>query len=310
VAHKPLRRLLINVAVCGALGLSLPTHAQQQPPDFSKVEIKTNKIADNFYTLDGQGGTISVLTGSDGVLLVDSQFAPLSDKIVAAVKAVSNKPIRFLVNTHVHGDHTGGNENLAKLGAVIIGRDEVRGRLVHPSPAANGTPGKPAAAEALPAISFDGPVTLHLDGETVRLIPVHNAHTDGDAIVQFVDRDIIAAGDVFRSVGYPYADLNNGGSLKGLIDSLGTVISLSGPNTKIVPGHGVVVDRAAVIAHRDLLLTVRDKVAALVSQGKSLEEATAAKPTADFDARVPQGAQSADRFVKWLYAELKAGRSS
>jgi glyoxylase-like metal-dependent hydrolase (beta-lactamase superfamily II) len=307
VARTSIYHFLVSAIASAALSFSLAAQAQQQP-DFSKVDIKTNKLADNFYTLDGQGGTISVLNGADGVLLVDAQFAPLTDKIVAAVKAVSAKPIRFLVNTHVHGDHTGGNENFAKLGATILGRDQLRWRLAHPSPGANGTVPTPAVPTALPLVSYDGPVTLHVNGEDVRLIPLRSAHTDGDTVVQFVERDIIAAGDVFRSVGYPYADLNNGGSVKGLIEALGTVIGLAGPNTKVVPGHGAVVDRVAVIAHRDLLLAVRDKMSVLVAQGRTLEESIAAKPTAEFDARVPQAAQTAERFVKLLYTELKAGR--
>lgn len=299
-----LRSSLFAVAALTAMALSVPAHAQQQ--DFSKVDIKTNKIADNFYTLDGQGGTISVLTGPDGVLLVDSQFAPLSDKLAAAIKAISDQPIRYLVNTHIHGDHTGGNANFAKLGATILGRDQLRWRLAHPNAQANGAPGTPAPAAALPAISYDGPVTVHIDGEEVRLIPVRRAHTDGDTLVHFVNHDILAIGDFYRTVGYPVVDLNNGGTLKGLLDGLGLAIGLAGPNTRIVPGHGPLADRAALIAHRDLLLTVRDKVAVLVNQGKSLDEVIAAKPTADFDARVPQSAQTSERFIKWLYAELKA----
>ena len=303
----PVRSLLCTLAAGGAIAITAAAQAQQQPPDFSKVEIKTHKLADNFYTLDGQGGTVSVLTGPDGILLVDSQFAPLTDKLVAAIKAVdSTDPIRFLIDTHVHGDHTGGNENFAKLGATIFARDQLRVRLAHPGPQANGAPGVPATTAALPVVTYDGPVTIHLDGEDVRLIPVRNAHTDGDTVVQFVGHDAIATGDIFRAVGYPYADLNNGGSLKGLLEALGAVIGRAGPNTKIIPGHGPVVDRAAVIAHRDLLLAVRDKVAALVDQGKTLDEVIAAKPTAEFDASVPQGAQSADRFVKWIYTDLKA----
>jgi len=303
----PVRSLLRTVAAGGVITIAAAAQAQQQPPDFSKVEIKTHKLADNFYTLDGQGGTVSVLTGPDGILLVDSQFAPLTDKLVAAIKAVdSADPIRFLIDTHVHGDHTGGNENFAKLGATIFARDQLRVRLAHPGPQASGAPGVPATAAALPVVTYDGPVTIHLDGEDVRLIPVRNAHTDGDTVVQFAGHDAIATGDIFRAVGYPYADLNNGGSLKGLLEALGAVIGRAGPNTKIIPGHGPVVDRAAVIAHRDLLLAVRDKVAALVDQGKTLDEVIAAKPTAEFDASVPQGAQSADHFVKWIYTDLKA----
>ena len=278
----------------------------QQATDYSKVEIKTIKLSDNLYELEGAGGNISVLTGPEGVLVVDSQFAPLSDKLFAAIKTISDKPIRFLVNTHVHGDHTGGNENFAKQGALIFSRDQLRTRLQHPSPALDGTPGKPAPALALPVVTYDGPVTIHLNGANVRLIPIRNAHTDGDTLVSFPEQDVLAVGDYFRSVGYPIADLVNGGSLKGLLDGLGSTIGRAGPATKIIPGHGPSTDRAAVIAQRDLILAVRDKVAVLVEQNKTLEEVIAAKPTADFDAQVPQGAQNVERFVKWLYTEVKA----
>jgi cyclase len=294
--------------MAAVLAMAAPVTSRAQQPDFSQVQIKTNQIADNFYTLDGQGGTISVLIGADGVLLVDSQFAPLTDKIVAAVKAISAKPIRFLVDTHVHGDHTGGNANLAKLGVTILSRDQLRARLISPAPQSNGNPGTPAPAAALPLVTYDGPVTLHLNGEDVRLIPIRNAHTDGDTLVQFAGLDILATGDFFRSVGYPVVDLNNGGSLKGLLEGLGATIGRAGPNTRVIPGHGPIVGRAALIAQRDLVLAVRDKVAALVAQGKTLDEVIAARPTAQFDAAVPQAAQSAERFIKWLYAEVKAGR--
>jgi len=279
----------------------------QQQIDFNKVEIKTTKIADDFYTLEGQGGTISVLTGSDGVLLVDSQFAPLTDKLVAAIKNISDKPIRFLIDTHVHGDHTGGNENFAKLGITIFARDQLRTRLAHPNSAADGTPGKPAPALALPVVTYDGPVSIHIDGEDVHLLPIRNAHTDGDTLVSFPNHDILAVGDYFRSVGYPVVDIKNGGSLTGILDGLGATIDRAGPNTKIIPGHGPISDRNGLIAQRDLILAVRDKVTALVAQNKTIEEVIAAKPTADFDARIPQSAQTSERFVKWLYAEIKTG---
>lgn len=305
--YTNVRSLLAVVAgFAAALFIAASAQAQQQQ-DYSKVEIKTTKIADNFYTLEGAGGTISVLTGPDGVLLVDSQFAPLTDKLVAAIKKISDKPIRFLINTHLHGDHTGGNENFAKLGVTIFSRDQLRARLEHPNPAADGTPGKPAPAQALPVVTYDGPVTIHMNGEDVHLIPVRNAHTDGDTMVQFPAHDILAVGDYFRLVGYPFADLSNGGSLKGMIDGLGATIGLAGPNTKIIPGHGIITDRNGVIAHRDMLLAVRDKIAPLVAQGKTVEEVIAAKPTADYDAIVLQSAQSTERFIKWVYAEIKAG---
>jgi cyclase len=163
--------------------LAATVYAQAPQPDFSKVEIKTTKISNTFYTLEGQGGTIGVLVGPDGIFMVDSQFAPLSQKIAAAIHQISDKPIRFMVNTHVHGDHTGGNENFAKMGATIFSRDELRWRLAHPSPGANGAPGVAAPAAALPVVTYEGPVTIHMDGEDVHLVPILRAHTDGDTLV-------------------------------------------------------------------------------------------------------------------------------
>ena len=289
--------------------LALATYSQAQgQPDFSKVEIKTTKLANNFYTLDGQGGTIGVLTGPDGIFMVDTQFAPLSGKISAAIKQISNQPIRFIVNTHVHPDHTGGNENFQKMGAVLISRNELRDRLEHPVPAANGTPGTPAPAAALPLITYEGQLTFHMDGEDVRLIPIPRAHTDGDTLVYFPKADVIMTGDFYRSIQYPNMDRANGGSLNGLLDGLGRLIGLAGPNTKIVPGHGPVVSRADVIAHRDMVLAIRDKVSQLVSQGKTQDEVLAAHPTADYDAKVPNSKETTERFVTQLYAELKPAK--
>jgi glyoxylase-like metal-dependent hydrolase (beta-lactamase superfamily II) len=286
------------------MGIAALSAAAQNQQDFSKVEIKTTQIANNFYTLEGQGGTIGALVGPDGVFLVDSQFAPLTDKIVAAVKRISNSPIRFLVDTHVHGDHTGGNENFAKLGVVLFSRDQLRARLA--MPAANGT--LPPAAR-LPVVTYDGPVTLHMNGEQVQLIPVRVAHTDGDTLVRFPGVDVLMTGDYFRSIGYPNIDRNNGGSLNGMLEGLGQTIGLAGPNTRVIPGHGPVTNRAGLIAHRDMLLAIRDRVAGLVKQGKTQPEVIAAKPTADYDARVPEiTPQTTERFIGQLYAELSGAR--
>jgi cyclase len=205
-------------------------------------------------------------------------------------------------------DHTGGNQAFGTLGATIFARDQLRSRLMNPSPIPSGAPSKPAAPAAVPAVSYDGPVTIHLGGEDVQLIPIRAAHTDGDTLVRFVHHDILATGDYFRTAGYPRVDLVNGGSLAGLVDGLGITIGLCGPNTKIVPGHGPVGDRAAVIAQRDILLAIRNNVSVLVAQGKTLDEVVAAKPTADYDAVVPQGQQSSEAFLKWLYAELSTGK--
>ena len=301
-------RTASSIAALIALLASTSVFAQAAP-DFSKVEIKTTQLAPDFWTLEGQGGTISVLAGADGILLVDSQFAPLTDKLVAAIRKVSDKPIRFLVDTHVHPDHVGGNANFAKLGATIFARDQLRYRLEHPNPAADGTPGKPAPEQALPVVTYNASLSIHIDGEDVRLLPVVAAHTDGDTVVSFPGHDILAVGDIFRSYGYPYVDLASGGTLAGILEGLSEILDRAGPATKIIPGHGPIVDRTAVLAQRDLILAVRGKVQKLVEQGKTLDEVLAAHPTADIDARIPGATPAlADRFVTWVYKEVVANK--
>jgi glyoxylase-like metal-dependent hydrolase (beta-lactamase superfamily II) len=286
------------------VALSAALLCAQGQPDFANTQIKTTKVANNFYTLEGQGGMIGILTGPDGVFMVDTQFAPLSEKIAAAIKQVADKPVKFIVNTHVHGDHTGGNENFGKMGATLISREQLRDRLMHPAPGANGAPGTPAPAAALPIITYNGPVTFHMNGQDVMLLP-QRAHTDGDTMVYFPGIDVIMTGDFYRSIQFPNIDRANGGSLQGMIDALGQVIARSGPNTKIIPGHGGTVDRMAVMAHRDMILSVRDKVSKMIDQGMTQEQVIAAKPGAEFTAKIQQVAQTEDRFVGQVYAELK-----
>src|SRR4029453_9535193 len=217
-----------------------------QPPDFSQVQIKTTKVAGNFYTLEGQGGTIGVLAGPDGVLMVDAQFAPLSDKIVAAIKQISDGRIRFLVNTHVHGDHTGGNENIGKLGATIMARENLRARLVKPAPRAGRQPSAPAPPAALPVVTYDSPVTIHMNGEDVQVIPVPTAHTDGDTMVYFPAANVIMTGDFYRSTGYPNIDRANGGTMNGMLAGFDAIIKTGRPDTKIIPGHGATAQKDPV----------------------------------------------------------------
>jgi cyclase len=292
-----LERTLMVTATAVLLAFAPGIEAQQQQ-DFSAVQIKAAKLAGNVFTLEGQGGTIGALVGPDGVFLVDSQFAPLTDKIVAAIKQITDRPIRFLVNTHQHPDHTGGNENFAKLGVALISRDELRGRLA----ATTGRGAVPPAA--LPLLTYKGGVTLHMNGEEVRLIAVPAAHTDGDTMIHFVKADVLMTGDFYRSAGYPNIDRNNGGTLKGMIEGFDAIVSLAGPNTRIVPGHGAVVDEKAVEAHRDMAIALRDRVAALVKKGQTQEQILAAKTTADYDAKVPSPGTTGERFIGQLYAEL------
>jgi glyoxylase-like metal-dependent hydrolase (beta-lactamase superfamily II) len=284
--------LVLTMTVAGT-----PVRAQQQ--DLSAVQIKVTKLSGNFHTVEGSGGMIGALVGPDGIFLVDSQFPPLTEKIVAALKQVSDRPIRYLVNTHLHGDHTGGNENFAKAGVTILSRDELRDRLAKPPK------GNPPPAAALPVVTYRGPVSFHMNGDEVQLIPVPAAHTDGDTMVYFPAADVLMTGDFYRSVGYPNIDRQNGGTLKGMIEGLNAVIALAKPTTKIVPGHGPIVSKVEVTAHRDLITALRDKVAPLVKQGQTQEQVTAAKLTAEFDAKVPQAGTTGDRFIGQLFAELQ-----
>jgi cyclase len=303
VTKKSFSRALSITLACLALSATLKAHAQ---PDFANTQIKTTKVTENIYTLEGQGGMIGILVGPDGVFMVDSQYAPLTEKIVAAVKQITDKPIRFMVNTHVHPDHTGGDENLGKMGVIMLSRDELRKRLADGTPAVNGVGGRaPFPPVALPMITYEGVVTFHMNGEDIKLIPIAHAHTDGDTMVQFVKNNVIMTGDFYRSIGYPNIDRANGGSLSGMIEGLSYIVSIAGPDTKIIPGHGPTVTKAEVAAHRDMIVSVRDKVAQLMEQGKSEQDVLAAHPTADFDSKVSQPGTTADRFVGQLYAEMK-----
>jgi glyoxylase-like metal-dependent hydrolase (beta-lactamase superfamily II) len=307
------RTLLLGFVLCNAQAAEAPPDpppARMPIVDLYKVEVHATRISDNFYLLEGHGGTISVLTGPDGVLMVDSQFAPLTDKIVAAIGQVSDQPIRFLINTHVHGDHTGGNENLARTGTLIFSRDQLRARLVKPLPGAFGRTAPPAPVRALPVVTHDGPITLHVNGEDVHLIPIRAAHTDGDTLVRFTREDVLVVGDSYRSVGYPFVDIFNGGTLDGLLAGLAKTIDLAGPNTKIIPGHGPIVDRKAVIAQQEFILAMRDRMLPLISKGMTFDQVLAANLAADSGIPVPDGAYPAEQFIWWMYVELTRAQQS
>ncbi len=271
--------------------------AQGQQPDFSAVQIKTHQVGGNVYYLEGQGGNVGLLVGDDGVLMIDDQFAPLSEKLLAAIRALSDKPIRMLINTHVHGDHTGGNENFGKLGIDIVAHDNVRMRL-----ARGVNNGPPAPAAALPVVTFGDSMSMHLNGETVTVGKLPPSHTDGDVYIHFANADVIHTGDSFRTVGYPGVDFNNGGSVKGTIEALQALVDMAGPSTKILPGHGVVVTRAEVAAFRDLTVELQKRFTDLVRQGMTLEQVVAAKPTADLDAKYG----SSERLIPAFYNAVKA----
>ncbi len=274
------------VLFLSSLTLASSVFAQQ---DFSSVEIIPHHVAGSVYYLEGRGGNIGLSIGEDGIIMIDDQFAPLTEKIVAAIRSLSNGEIRFLINTHVHGDHTGGNENLGNMGVLILARDEIRVRLAQQAPAA-----------ALPVLTYSDAITIHLNGEEVYAFPVPPAHTDGDTFIHFKDSDVVHTGDVFRTTAFPVIDTNNGGTLKGTLEALGRLIGVAGPNTKILPGHGVVSNREDVTGFRDMVLDVSGQVEELLARNMSYEQVAAADPTAAYNAQYGDP----DRFLRALYTQL------
>ena len=316
----------VSLAACVAVAFSASAWAQGQGTDFSKIEILTERIAPNLYLLSGSagadpahedaaGGRIGILAGPDGIFMVDTQYAQLTDKVVAAIRKISPEPIRFLTNTHIHIDHTGGNANFVKMGATLFAREELREEMLHPPAPANGNP--PAARDpaAVPVVTYGmgAPMKFHMNGEIVDLIPVRAAHTGGDTMIRFESANVIMIGDFYRNYGYPFIDTANGGSLKGALEALDALYKLAGPDTKLVPGHGTPINRNDLLPYRDMILAIRTKVQQMIAQGKSQQDVLAAKVTAPFDAKVPGGllpagaGTSADRFVAMVYSELKRG---
>jgi len=308
------------------IAVSFATAAQGQGIDYTKIEILTEKIGPNLYMLSGSagadpghedaaGGRIGVLAGPDGIFMVDAQYAQITDKVVAAIRKISPEPIRFLVNTHVHPDHTAGNANFVKMGALLFAREELRDEMVRPPARAGGN--QPAGDPArLPVVTYGmgDPVKLRMNGEIVDLIPVRAAHTGGDTMIRFENADAIMIGDFYRNYGYPFIDTNNGGTLKGALEALDETTKLAGPNTKLIPGHGTIINRADIVPYRDMILSVQSKVRQMIGEGKSEQEVLAAKVTAPYDAKVPGGllpagsGTSADRFVSMVYSQLKDGK--
>ena len=296
-----LPRLTLSLALTAIL--AVPTAAQQQQPDWASVEITPVKVADGLYMLTGRGGNIGLSVGADGAFVIDDQFAPLTDKILAAIRTVTDQPVRWVFNTHWHGDHTGGNENMGKTGALIVAHDNVRKRM-NPAQFKDlvGSSNQ-APSGALPVVTFSDEVTFHWNGETIHVIHVANSHTDGDALVFFEKANAVHMGDAFFRSRYPFVDVASGGTVQGMIASSNLALGMLTADTKVIPGHGDLSGPADLAAFRDMLVTVRDRVAPMVQRGMTEDQVVAAKPTADLDAT---WGDTPERFVRSVYQSLKA----
>ncbi|MEZ4484526.1 MAG: MBL fold metallo-hydrolase [Syntrophotaleaceae bacterium] len=264
--------------------------------------IHTVAVTESIFMLTGQGGNIGLFIGPDGTFLIDDQYAPLTDKIVAAVQAAGGEQPKFLINTHYHGDHTGGNENLGRSGSLIFSHDNVRARLLSGSYlAAFKMQSPPTAAEGLPVVTFGEDLSFHINDETIHAIHVSSAHTDGDIFIHFQTANVINTGDIFFNGFYPFIDVDHGGSLKGMLQALDRILSLVDERTKIIPGHGPLADRAQLISYRLMLGVAYERLKNLRLSGKTVAQAVAAKPLADLDPDWGGGLFTGDRWVELVY---------
>jgi len=289
-----------------AVLLSSPGATQDQVD----VRMELVTVAEGIYVLYGRGGNIGVSAGEDGVLLIDDQFAYMTPKVRAAVATVSDSPVRMVLNTHWHGDHTGGNEALARDGAMIVAHDNVRARMnsSHFSTFFQST-SEPSPREALPVVTFERDVTVHLNGHTIWLEHAPTAHTDGDAIVYFEEANVVHMGDNFFNGLYPFIDADSGGSIVGMVAAIDTALARIDAETRVIPGHGPMSDKNGLRAFRDMLATVAGRMRTAIDVGRSVEEIVASKPTADFDANWGQGFIKPDDWVALVYGVMTRNES-
>lgn len=293
-------RSLCSVVI-SALLLTTPTLRAD-----GEVTIKTIPVANHIYMITGKGGNIGVFTGKDGTFVIDDQFAPLTDKILKAIKAVGGDSPRFLINTHFHGDHTGGNENLGKTGTLIVSHHNVRKRLENGSfIQAFGMKSAPAAEAALPALTFSKKIKFHINGETVKAIHVSAAHTDGDSFIHFPTANVVHAGDLFFNGFYPFIDAAHGGTVKGVIRGVDQILAITDDNSKIIPGHGPLADRQQLVAYRSMLATAYERLLKLKNEGISADDAIVHGPLDDLEKEWGDGIFSGERWIKVIYPAVR-----
>jgi len=290
--------------VLSALTALLVVSSAALAQNFDSVQVRSQHLAGGVHMLTGAGGNIGLVVGDDAVFVVDDQFAPLTPKILAAIRSITPAPVKFVLNTHWHFDHTGGNENIGKVGALIVAHDNVRRRMSTDQfiEALNRRePASPRAA--LPVVTFTDAVTFHLNGDSVVAIHVPPGHTDGDAIVFFTRANVVHMGDLFLSAGFPFVDRSSGGSIDGVIGAAAKVLGMTSAQTKVIPGHGPLADRGRLQAYHDMLVTMRDRMRREVSARRTIEQVLASNITAEYDKEWPGGRE---RFLRILHQELSA----
>jgi len=299
------KALLTGLLVTSPIALSGCMKVEAQSNDrFAKVEVKAEKLGEGIAVLFGAGGNLGVSHGPDGTVLIDDQFAPLTPKIQAAIADLGADPVKYLINTHWHGDHSGGNENFGKAGALIMAHDHVRERMLGEQK--NGRGNDPASPkEALPTVTYHDGIKLHLNGDEVHVKHMKHGHTDGDSIVFWKKANVLHMGDLyFNKVTLPFIDLNSGGNARGVLAAAEKALKMSDENTKIIPGHGPMATKTDLMGYRDMLKDVIGAVGTAQASGKSLEEVVAMKPAAKWDTN-PKAFIKGDAFVTAVYKSLE-----
>jgi glyoxylase-like metal-dependent hydrolase (beta-lactamase superfamily II) len=291
----------VSFIVAASFAFTASASAQR---DLSKVEITAEAVASGLYMLQGSGGNIGLSVGADGAFVIDDQFAPLVPKILAAIKKIDAKPVEFVINTHWHGDHTGGNEAFGAAGAHIVAHDNVRARLKEGMKHQFGDIA-PAPAGALPVVTFSQEVSFYWNGRDIRVIHLADAHTDGDAIIHFRDANVIHTGDIYFNGGYPYIDLQSGGTFDGLIAAQEKILSLCDDETKIIPGHGPLSSKAVMGPYVAMLKDVRARIAALIAQGLTEDQSVKAEPLKDLNKKWGTGFITGEALTRTAYQSLK-----
>ncbi len=276
------------------------------PAEEKKVEFKTFQLSDTVYMLMGRGGNVGISTGEDGLYIIDDQVRPVTKELLQAIRKISDKPIRFVINTHYHADHTGGNETIGGAGAIIIAHDNIHKRMITPQVSIFMNKTTPAyAKEALPVVTFNDRMSLHLNGEVATAYYVANGHTDGDSIIHFPASNVIHMGDMFFNGMYPYVDLDAGGSIEGMVNAADLALSMADESTRIIPGHGQLAMTEDLKNYRDFLIKASTNVQALIDQDMNLQQIIAAKPTEEWDEALGKVWIKPAQFVTFIYNSLE-----